>query len=547
MKRVMYLIILIITISIAFFLQNKKPPVKMDSSWRSFARKQEIKGTIISDWNEQLLDDCISIGSVKLNDSTRNFIYSSRPGEISFENSLDGSYGIYISIIDDSKPFSLKIDDSIFHVNPSDFFFNNQLKGTHIRELFIGWSQLKTSSSFKLIFHESQSKIVSLRFLPLTSDEVSILTAEDEEKLFIFDNDVYTDFFQGENSSYEDFYENTINQYDDLNISNLNLCAGTTFFLFYDSKISGSPYSTFSKYKDIVRDGDRRAYTDFMHLYESKGAPVDIISGSNRSFGLFLSYRMNSVLPNDYRGFFNGSKYSEFKHKRQLFNYKPSFYYKSYRDYLKSIIIEGVNKYNPEGITLDFTRTPNFFGYELINNNAKSKIITEFLSQIRSSIPSNVKILIRFPFNYSKYNLDVPTWISRNLVDYISPASLKYEEFFPIDRFLLMVGGTNVKLIPSITSNTDGEDLDVETEKIYQNKGLFGIYNEYLYIEDYLLRTFYLYSKGCNGVLLFNTNAQIGENSSIPKILNVTSKKNSIDAWYYFAYQRTMRAKKIIS
>ncbi|MCM1988473.1 hypothetical protein [Oceanirhabdus seepicola] len=474
------------------------------------------------------------------------YIVSTGEGSISIPIDFKGNYGIYVSIIGDSSEFIVSTTNNKFIVDPrTEFFSRNRNKNT-LKELFISNISLDNEDKIEIIFNSPNAKLVNLRLLKLTDEEYTQwLAPESNNKNFLFDNDLYTDFFQGENSSYNMFKYNTIEQYENLSVNILNYCVGTTFFPFYNSSYAGEPYGSFNKYKNAVRVGDITAYNDFMNLYNTYGDPIKIISSSEKTFDLFLTFRMNSFLPNDYRGFLNGNIYNDFSSKTQKFNHKISFYYEDYREYLLNIILESTEKFHPKGITLDFSRTPNFFGYELLNRNARKKILSEFVKTIREEVPDDIKIMVRFPYNYTNYDLDVPLWISEAYVDYISPTSLKYEEFFDITPFVEMVKDSSVKLYPSITSNLGGEDLDINSEKSYQNKGLFGINNEYLSVSDYLLRAIELYEKGAHGVLLFNVNTQIGEPALIPTKLKLLNGVDSLEKWYYFEYLLESKDKEI--
>ncbi len=508
-----------------------------NSSHYAYSNNNTIREYNFDEWYYFNDKDFLALHYGIIDNKISQYIISNAKGSISIPIDFKGNYGIYVSIIGDSSEFIVSTTNNKFIVNPKTEFFSRNLNKNIIKELFISHISLDNENKIEIIFNSPNAKLVNLRLLKLTDEEYAHWSEpESNNKFFLFDNDLYTDFFQGENASYDMFKYNTIDQYENLSVNVLNYCVGTTFFPFYNSSYAGEPYDNFDKYINSVREGDITAYIDFMNLYNTYGDPIKIISSSSKTFDLFLSFRMNSFLPNDYSRFLNGNIYSNFKNKTQKFNHKISFYYEDYRKYLLNIILESTEKFHPQGITLDFSRTPNFFGYELLNHNARKKILSEFVKTIREEIPDDMKIMVRFPYNYTKYDLDVPLWVSKTYVDYISPTSLKYEEFFDITTFVEMIKDSSIKLYPSITSNLGGEDLNISSEKSYQNKGLFGINNEYLSISDYLLRAKKLYEKGAQGVLLFNVNTQIGESALIPTKLKLLNGVDSLEKWYYFEY-----------
>lgn len=213
--------------------------------------------------------------------------------------------------------------------------------------------------------------------------------------------------------------------------------------------------------------------------------------------------------------------------------------------YILNIIDELFYKFDIDGITLDFTRNPVLFGSEINDKEKRISILNDFMREVKKIVPDSKKINVRFPYNIEDYDMDIKTWIEEGLVQSISPSVLKYEDYFDIKPFVGMVKNTDVKLFISITSNTDGEDLSVKTEKLFKTLGSNAVNNKYLSVSDYLKRAYECYKNGADGVLLFNINCQIGEDYKLPTKLSILNSTSALKKWYLFEYASVIKTKYI--
>lgn len=503
---------------------------------------------IFNDFNSLNPNSKFNYYYFKLKRSEKELTFTEINGEYDFEIpvSFKGWHSVYMGLIGDSDDFDVKFGDEVIGTDLKNKEFNNSLSKNIFKEVFLTNKNFNNEKISIHIPERSKVKIAYIKFEKMDHKQIELWEKDNSTKFtVIYDNDGFSDFFEGENGSLDEFKENTIYQYDRLNASKINYCIGTTGLVFYDSKYAGKPFNNFQQYEDKVREGDVTAKTDILNLIDNENAPIGIISEEKNNMGVFASIRINSFFPNDYRNFLNGNIYDKLKPFTQKNNFRMSFYYNIYRQYLLNIISEVGDNFDVEGITLDFTRAPNLFGDELLDQNTRKDIITKFIKNVRAEVPKHMKINIRCPYNYYDYNFDLKTWIENGYIDAVSPSVLSKEDFFDILPFVIMTKNTDVKLYIGITANCHGEDLNVDTEKIYKESGNKKLKNRYLSVEQYIIRTYVSYLLGADGVFLFNVNCQIGEDSKLPDKLSTLSSVEALKKWYTFQYSSFKKTEPI--
>lgn len=160
-----------------------------------------------------------------------------------------------------------------------------------------------------------------------------------------------------------------------------------------------------------------------------------IREAKNRGLDIFYSYRLNDIHDR-----FMPEELPRFKMSNPDWIIGPmnydgietgytslNFALDEVRNLKISIIAEIINKYNFDGIEIDFMRSPPFFKPEDINR--KSYLMTDFLKKIKKlidnkTLTSGKKKYLAVRINESligakKDGLDIEEWIKYSLVDYI--------------------------------------------------------------------------------------------------------------------------------
>jgi hypothetical protein len=132
------------------------------------------------------------------------------------------------------------------------------------------------------------------------------------------------------------------------------------------------------------------------------------------------------------------------------------------RDHRFSILEEIVEKFNVDGLQLDFGRTAPFLSEPKIEN---ARFMTEYVKRIRKLLDDSVQkrqrdkmllgVLLPWDLDFCKNEgLQVPQWIEQELVDYLSPGEWYYADWnIPLDRWRELTKGTSCKLYPFTPGN----------------------------------------------------------------------------------------------
>ena len=167
-------------------------------------------------------------------------------------------------------------------------------------------------------------------------------------------------------------------------------------------------------------------------------------------------------------------------------------------------IKETVERYDPYGIELDFSREMFCFDYEKTPDACK--IITEFISEIKKIVSENeksfghkIKILIRLVRDIENnriFGFDVKEWIKRDLVDVLVPTSRwrSTDSDMPISEWVKLCEGTSVtvsagiefylweqiKVNEEVQRGLSAQYFDEGADKIY----LYNYYREAVELPD---------------------------------------------------------------
>ena len=155
----------------------------------------------------------------------------------------------------------------------------------------------------------------------------------------------------------------------------------------------------------------------------------------HRGISPWISIRMNDVHEN--RNLAHPF-HSDFWRKPEYFRKgHPGYYcraldyaYPEVRNHYKALIVETLERYDVDGLELDFMREPYLFSKG--EEKAGGKILTQWLREIRQLVDRaaarrghSVKIGVRVPFHPETtlgLGLDAPTWAKQGLVDLVVTA-----------------------------------------------------------------------------------------------------------------------------
>lgn len=251
-----------------------------------------------------------------------------------------------------------------------------------------------------------------------------------------------------------------------------------------DSMISGWPVNQWKVYK--------------------KGIDVyDICLSYSRERGIspWISFRMN-----DHHYFDDSTKINKMWLDHPEFRLSPSAMFdysnKEVRDYYKAFIKEALEKYDVDGIELDWMRTHTIFkkgeaaeGIHLINGFMKE--IRQVTEQIAAKRGHSIKIAVRVPSSPAiarYFGLDGVQWVKEGMVDVLIPTNWYSPTNFdiPVELWRKEIGlEADYALAP-------GADF---AYKIAKNKYLKAMKSS---VETMRGFTVAAYSRGADAIYLFN-------------------------------------------
>ena len=301
--------------------------------------------------------------------------------------------------------------------------------------------------------------------------------------------------------------ERIVDTYVDSGLDTLSWCIGDTTSQRYESveilaRIAKSPQVT----------EDERADQNLRRLIESDGGPVTIFTKLCHDVGLkFLpSVRMNSHYAGDLtRGeagaikaehpeYMIGRPDEEFIEDTLAWGIRTGLDYArpEVRDHVAALIIDLFERFDTDGVELDFMRHPAFFRVE--EAFGRRHLITDMLRQVRTKMDEvalgtgrALEVLVRVPpssADSARIGLDVETWIREGLVDTVAAGGGFIPQHAPIEEFVELAQGTDCTILGSM------ESLVPATEEITVN----GIASR-------------MYEGGAAGLYLFNFWHKSGE------------------------------------
>lgn len=194
-----------------------------------------------------------------------------------------------------------------------------------------------------------------------------------------------------------------------------------------------------------------------------------------------------------------------------MFNYAV----KEVRDFYKSFISETLDRYDVDGIELDWMRTHQLFkaGEEMEGN----AIINEFMKEVRILVNQKaakrghpIKILARTPATPEigrAYGLDAVSWVKNGSVDILTPTNWYTPTNFdiPVERWKAQIG-TDYKYLLAPGSDLSYQSASGDYQKQMRNS-----------IEPMRAFTVSAFSRGADAIYLFNN---FGRQDFVKKVVN---------------------------
>ncbi|MBU3130268.1 hypothetical protein [Clostridium tagluense] len=463
---------------------------------------------------------------------------------------LNGYFKVYVGYASGTSGFKIKKDTDHEYIQVRSAVDSSSSQEYGNQHLYEKLALIDNFNNCNLVLKEiGNTRIAYIRLVGLTNDQIKLIQTPDEGengKRVMYDNDGYSDFFDGIYSSPEDLKTKFVYPLAEKNVGTINWCLGTTGLLNYNSKYAGIAFAGFDKYKSQLRQGDIRAKNQVLNILKSGKSPLEIVAeaAKEKNMKVNASLRMDTFYPKDKYGYLNGKIYDSYQDCKQTGEYGLSYFYPKTRAYITNILKEAVSFKNVDGVTLDYCRYPVVMNKEATQQQ-KVAIMTEFMRTLRKEIPKGKTITVRIPYNNPlSYGFNIKAWIKEGLIDVLIPSNITIDDFFNVKPYVDMVRGTNVKLYIGICANVSGSDLTKEEEK-YLQAGYEIPKRTSLALNHYLLRAREVYKAGAEGVFLFNTSSAILIDNNSPEISKLLSDKVALEKWYNFSYEQPMQRKNI--
>lgn len=137
----------------------------------------------------------------------------------------------------------------------------------------------------------------------------------------------------------------------------------------------------------------------------------------------------------------------------------PDYSYPEVREHRLAIIRELIERYDWDGLELDFTRHTFLFPSDVAEQRAP--VMTEFVAQVRKLLDlegqrkgkGHLVLGVRVPYELKisrRIGLDLSAWVKKGYIDYLAPGAGVWTEFnIKVEDFKALTQGTSCKLYPS--------------------------------------------------------------------------------------------------
>jgi sugar lactone lactonase YvrE len=286
--------------------------------------------------------------------------------------------------------------------------------------------------------------------------------------------------------------------YDDSQVDTLLLCINAQV-MYYPTKVGtlrGTLSTAEERAKWPVRE--RLRFDTMKHFFDADADPYAVILAEARRSGreALLSFRMNDDHGND----FLRTQFRVDHPDCQLGGGALDFGHDAVREYTYRLIEEAVERYDCDGIELDFNRFPRFFqDGTTVERVAKMNALVE---RVRKMIDATSKrrgrpvvLAVRAPSNFGRalptpktareLGCDVVAWAQNGWVDFVTVSEFLHEQYnLPLAEWKRAV--PQVPVYGGIEC-TEGSSAD-----------------QYLTAEKYCRAALRLLDEGADGIYLFN-------------------------------------------
>ena len=234
-------------------------------------------------------------------------------------------------------------------------------------------------------------------------------------------------------------------------------------------------------------------------LWDQGLEPIDVYARRCRQKGMkfYVKFRMNDRHVHHHNLY--GPRFDTRRRKWWLDDEPGGFDYThpGVRDWMFELAKEVVQKFDIDGLTLNYMRYP--YAFEHAESRAKQPILTDFMRRVREMLNEEGKrkgrkldlcvIVAPTIEECQDFGLGVPTWIEQEIVDSVCPChfdntlfNCSYEEFAKLTR------GTNVYLYPTV----------------HPGISPYLYYGWYMDSESYRAAARNIYTAGADGISAFN-------------------------------------------
>lgn len=247
-------------------------------------------------------------------------------------------------------------------------------------------------------------------------------------------------------------------------------CVGDHEVYYYETEIGERIGEGYKQFDD---ENDYWAQKNLNHLIETTGGPLTEISRQFREAGMdfFPSVRMNS----HYDIAYDSPTYGRFRREhRQCLIGRPDecipipsiehairtgldYRFPVVREHMLAIACELFERFDVDGIELDYMRHPGFFRTE--EACANRYLMTDFIRSVRARMDKVAEcrgrpldLLVRVPPTFddcARLGLDVRRWIGQGLVDIVAAGGGFIPFEMPIKQFVEASEGTKCQIYGS--------------------------------------------------------------------------------------------------
>jgi hypothetical protein len=294
-------------------------------------------------------------------------------------------------------------------------------------------------------------------------------------------------------------YENMIATYEGSPVDTLLWSVGGHEVFCYETQV-GEIFG--EGFNNLTDERERNAAENLRGLIENHGGPITLLAKLCRAAGMkfFPSLRMNE----HYNMEVDSASYGRLRRERPelligrvgeqipadtlLHGIRTGLDYThpDVRAFMTGIIFELIERFDIDGIELDFMRHPAFFRSE--EAYANRYLVTDLIQRVRdriskiaSSTGRQIELAVRTPptlADSARIGLDAESWVKEGLVDLVIAGGGFIPFETPIAEFVDAAAGTKCKILgcfEALRPNLDEEVLRAIAAR-YWDAGASGLY-----------------------------------------------------------------------